>query len=99
MLATVLVGTGAVVSANNLLFLILATMLSTLLVSGFVSRLCLAGLELDFLVPEHVTAKTDIGGRLYVRNLKTWMPSFSIHVAGIPNRNAPVVARRIYFPV
>ena len=31
-------------------------MLATLLVSGFVSRLCLAALELDFLVPEHVSA-------------------------------------------
>jgi len=44
------------VSANNLLFLILATMLATLLVSGFISRLCLAGLELDLLLPEHISA-------------------------------------------
>ena len=47
---------GAIVSANNLLFLIVATMMATLLVSGLVSRLCLAGLELDFQVPEHVPA-------------------------------------------
>ena len=54
--AIVMVALAAVASANNLLFLILATMLSTLMVSGLVSRLCLAGLQLDFLVPEHVSA-------------------------------------------
>ena len=56
-LAILIVGLAAVVSANNLLFLIVATMLATLLISGLVSRLCLAALELDFLVPEHVAAR------------------------------------------
>ncbi len=44
-LAVTLIGTAAVASANNLLFLVVATMLSVLLVSGLVSRLGLAGLE------------------------------------------------------
>jgi uncharacterized protein (DUF58 family) len=97
--AIVLVALGAVISANNLLFLILATMLSTLMVSGLVSRLCLAGLELDFLVPEHVSARRTIPAKLYVRNLKTWMPSFSIQVAGV-EQNAPAVLQSaVYFPV
>jgi hypothetical protein len=74
--AVVLVGFAAVASANNLLFLILATMFSTLMVSGLVSRLCLAGLELDLLVPEHVSAGRTIPAKLYVRNVKFWMPSF-----------------------
>ena len=52
--ATLAVAGAAVVSGNNLLFLIVAAMMATLLVSGLVSRLCLAALELDFLVPEHV---------------------------------------------
>src|SRR4051794_1205529 len=43
--AIVLVTVAAVLSANNLLFLILAAMLSILGVSGFVSKLTLAGLE------------------------------------------------------
>jgi len=51
-LAIGLVVFGAIVSANNLLFLIVAAMMATLLISGLVSRLCLAGLELDFQVPE-----------------------------------------------
>jgi len=55
-LAVVLVAGAAAVSANNLLYLILAAMISTLLVSGLISRLCLAGLELDLLLPEHIAA-------------------------------------------
>ena len=79
-LACVVVALGAFTSANNLLFLILAVMLATLMVSGFVSRLSLAGLELDFLVPEHICAKRKLLGRVVIRNAKSWMPSFSIHV-------------------
>src|ERR1022692_529281 len=56
--AILLVAFGAVVSANNLLFLIVAAMLATLLVSGLASRLCLAGLALDFQVPEHIDRKS-----------------------------------------
>ena len=55
--AILVVGWGAIISGNNLLFLISAAMMATLLVSGLVSRLCLAGLELDFLVPEHVAGE------------------------------------------
>jgi uncharacterized protein (DUF58 family) len=88
-LAIVLVAAAAAISTNNLLFLILSAMLSTLLVSGFVSRMCLAGLELDLLVPEHVSAGSTVGARLYVRNLKGWMPSFSIRVVGLEERDHP----------
>lgn len=95
--AVILVGVAAVVSANNLLFLILATMISTILVSGFISRLCLAGLELDLLIPEHVTAGRAVPAKLYVRNLKFWMPSFSIRLVGIEDKHP--LTSSIYFPV
>jgi uncharacterized protein (DUF58 family) len=96
-LAVILVGVAAVVSANNLLFLILATMISTILISGLISRLCLAGLELDLLIPEHVTAGRAIPAKLYVRNQKFWMPSFSIHLVGIEDKHP--LTSSIYFPV
>jgi uncharacterized protein (DUF58 family) len=78
--ASVAVGVAAFISANNLLFLVLAAMMSTLLISGFISRLSLAGLELDFLFPEHVCAGRRMQARAVVRNHKRWMPSFSIHL-------------------
>jgi uncharacterized protein (DUF58 family) len=98
MLALALVAAAALVSANNLLFLVLAAMLATLMVSGFISRLCLAGLELDFLVPEHVSARRQIAAKLYVRNLKFLMPSFSIHVLGLGD-SPSVWISPLYFPV
>jgi uncharacterized protein (DUF58 family) len=109
-LAVVLVGVAAGISANNLLFLILATMISTMLVSSFISRLCLAGLELDLLLPEHIPAGRGVSAKLYIRNLKSWMPSFSIHVTGMPPERAAhslsskaeqpaMLTAPVYFPV
>jgi uncharacterized protein (DUF58 family) len=94
-----LVGLAAAASANNLLFLIVAAMLATLLVSGFVSRMCLAGLELDFLVPEHVPAGRYVPAKLFVRNQKWLMPSFSIRVAAIPGPDSPSLKSGVYFPL
>jgi uncharacterized protein (DUF58 family) len=94
-LAMVLVGIAAAASANNLLFLIVAAMLSTLMVSGFISRLSLAGLELDFVLPEHIAARRKHAGRIHVRNTKGWIPSFSVHLGG-SNEN---LLTTLYFPV
>lgn len=96
----------AAFSANNLLLLIGAAMMATLLVSGLVSRLCLAGLELDFAVPEHVSAGRIVPGKLAVRNQKWLMPSFSIHVEGVRDprvaaglTTGPVLESAVYFPL
>jgi uncharacterized protein (DUF58 family) len=93
--AVLMVGVAAVGSANNLLFLILAVMLSALLISGFVSRLSVAGLELDLALPEHISARQKVSGRMLVRNHKDWVPSFSIHLAGA---SPGVVSSALYFP-
>jgi uncharacterized protein (DUF58 family) len=90
------IGTGAVLSANNLLFLILAAMLATLLVSGFISKLGLAGLELDLVLPEHISAKRKVRAGIRLKNLKTWIPSFSIHLAGVAESGLESI---LYFPV
>jgi uncharacterized protein (DUF58 family) len=95
--AVSLVAVSAAVSANNLLFLILAMMLAAFLVSGFISRLCLAGLQMDLLIPEHVTARSIVSAKLYVRNQKFWMPSFSIHVVGLGD--PPILVAPLYFPI
>ena len=92
----VLVALAAFASANNLLFLILAAMLATLMVSGFISRLSLAGLELEFILPEHICARRKLIGRVVIRNTKSWMPSFSIQVVGSPESG---LSQALYFPV
>jgi uncharacterized protein (DUF58 family) len=93
--ALVGVAVAAAVTANNLLFLILAAMLATLMISNLVGRLSLAGLELDFRMPEHVSARRKFPARILVRNTKRWMPSFSVRLAGIGDS----VFSALYFPV
>src|SRR5919106_1745686 len=63
-LTVAVVGVAAFISGNNLLFLLLAALLATMLISGFVSRLGLAGLELDLVVPPHIAAQRPVGARL-----------------------------------
>lgn len=94
-LALVLVGAAALVSANNLLFLILAAMLSTLLVSGLMNRLSLAALEIDFVLPDHIAARRKVAGRIHLRNAKAWVPSFSVHLSGTED----TVLTTLYFPI
>lgn len=96
LLALMAVAVGAALSGNNLLFLILAAMLSTLMISGFISRLSLAGLELDFILPEHITARRPVRARIMVRNLKRWMPSFSVRLTG---QQAGATISPVYFLV
>ena len=90
-----LVGIAAFASANNLLFLLFAALLSTMLVSGLVSRLGLAGLELGLHLPEHIAARQRVFGRVAVRNSK-FTPSFSIHLRGGASSG---LASEIYFPL
>jgi len=85
---------GAFLSGNNLLFLVFSAMLALFLVSGFISRLVLAGLELELLLPEHVSARTASPARVRIRNLKRLTPSFSIELSGTPILKDPV-----YFPL
>ncbi len=92
--ALILIAVLAFASANNLLFLILAAMLSTLLVSGFISRLSLAGLELEFSHPEHISARRRTPGKVVLRNLK-WIPSFSIRLTG--GERSGIISE-LYFP-
>ena len=102
LLALGLTGAASFVSGNNLLFLIFAAMLALLLVSGFLSRLVLSGLELELLLPEHVSARTPTAARLRLRNLKRFTPSFSIELSGRPDplQNTPsILPAALYFPL
>ncbi len=91
-----IVALAAFLSANNLLFLILAAMFSTLLISGFISRLGLAGLELDLVLPRHISARRKVRVGIRLKNLKSWIPSFSIHLSGAAESGLDSI---LYFPV
>lgn len=90
------VGLAAFVSGNNLLFLLFAALLATMLISGFVSRLGLAGLELNLELPEHVAARRPVRGRLLVKNKKFINSSFSLHLSGSRESG---LRDKLYIPV
>ena len=76
-----LISIAALNTGNNLLFLILASLLGAILVSGILSQIMLSRLELDFVLPDHVFAEQPMVSRLSVSNLKWVFPSFSITVS------------------
>lgn len=101
-LAVTLVACGAFLTGNNLLFLLFSAMLASILISGFLSRLVLAGLEVELLLPQHVAAREASPARLRIRNTKRWMPSLSIELSGRRDPNSgtpPILLETLYFPV
>ncbi len=100
--ALLLVGCASFLTANNLLFLMFSAMLAILLISGFLSRLMLSGLELELLLPEHVWARTAAPARVRLRNLRRFTPSFSLELSGQPGGSSdipPILTAPVYFPI
>jgi uncharacterized protein (DUF58 family) len=78
--AAIFIGVAALNTGNNLLYIIVATMLAALLVSGLASAITLRELELDVRLPEHVFAEKAVAARIALRNLRRWIPCFSVSV-------------------
>ena len=87
-LITVVIGIAALNTGNNLLYVIVAALLSAIMVSGIASAVVLRSLELDVHLPEHVFAGRPMMARLLVRNRSSWMPSFSVRV--VPGKRKTV---------
>lgn len=79
-LISVVIGIAAINTGNNLLYVVVAALLSAILVSGVASAMVLRGLDLDVLLPEHVFAARPMLARLLLRNTSSWLPSFSVRV-------------------
>ena len=91
-LAGAVIGIAALNTGNNLLYIVVAALLSAILVSGIASALVLRQLELEINLPEHVFAGKPLLARILVRNRSQWLPSFSIRV--VPTKRKPVVRWR-----
>jgi uncharacterized protein (DUF58 family) len=79
-LISVVIGIAAINTGNNLLYVVVAALLSAILVSGIASALVLRSLTLDVRLAEHVFAERPMLARLLLRNTSTWVPSFSVRV-------------------
>ena len=93
-----LVAGAALYSGNNLIYLILSAMLAATLLSGLVSRLDLASLQLTLGLPDHIFAGRPSLARVGLRNPKLLIPSFAIRVqASDPDDGFQL--QSVYFPV
>ncbi len=79
-LISVVIGIAAINTGNNLLYVVVAALLSAILVSGVASALVLRSLALDVHLPEHAFAGRPMLARLLLRNASSWLPSFSVRV-------------------
>ncbi len=94
------VALAALNTGNNLLFLILSSLIATILMSGIFSAMAISGVELDFELPEHIFADEPVRALLELRNEKQTLPSFSLRVEGKQKREAAspgILKRPIYF--
>ncbi len=74
------IAVAALNTGNNLLFIILATLLAGILVSGVFSKIVLEKLALDLTLPEHIFASRPLVAQLTLGNNKLFFPSFSMTV-------------------
>lgn len=77
-LLTLAIGTAAINTGNNLLYLILAMMLSMIIISGILSEGCLKEIEVERRFPQHLFASISFPLRVGITNRKRFLSSFSI---------------------
>jgi uncharacterized protein (DUF58 family) len=98
--ATLIVAMAALNTGNNLLFLILACLISLILMSGILSSISLAGVELRISLPEHIFAGQTVRATVELKNGKLTLPSFGLRVEPVITKGAPaaLLEKPVYFP-
>ncbi len=99
--AIFLVSLAALNTGNNLLFLILASLIAVILMSGILSSITLSGVEMHLELPEHIFAGHPVRAVVELQNEKITLPSFSMRVEAAKNKDAPAAAlleTPVYFP-
>jgi uncharacterized protein (DUF58 family) len=81
LLLTLALGVAALNTGNNLLYLLLAMMLSLIVASGILSERCLKGLAIRRRLPRHIFAGRPAAGSLAVANEKRRFGSFSLKIS------------------
>jgi len=96
-----LVAIAALNTGNNLLFLILASLIAIILMSGILSSITLSGVEMRLELPEHIFAGQPVRALVELENEKLTLPSFSLRVEAVRAKNTPKAAMLetpVYFP-
>lgn len=91
---TVLLGVSAVNTANNLLYLVVSSLLSFMLISGFLSRLNLSSLKVELIPPQEVFAQRKTPFKVQITNQK-FLPSFLLKLSSeVDEKLIPIVKDR-----
>jgi len=97
----ILVALAALNTGNNLLFLILASLIALVLMSGILSSITLSGIEMRLVLPEHIFAGQPVRAMVELENEKLTLPSFSLRVEASKTKEAQAAAlleTPVYFP-
>lgn len=97
----IIVALAALNTGNNLLFLILASLIAIILMSGILSSITLSGVDLRLELPEHIFAGQTVRARVELENEKITLPSFSLRVEGAKDKKSltsPLLENPVYFP-
>jgi hypothetical protein len=97
----IVVALAALNTGNNLLFLILASLIAIILMSGVLSSITLSGIEMRLELPEHIFAGQAVRAEVELQNEKLTLPSFSLRVEAATTKKTPGVAlleTPVYFP-
>jgi uncharacterized protein (DUF58 family) len=73
-----IVGLAAINTGNNLLYLVVATLLSLIVISGIISESTLRGVNVKRVLPNHFFKGIPAPIKLHVANRKKHFPSFSL---------------------
>lgn len=96
-----LVAIAALNTGNNLLFLVLSSLIAIILMSGILSSITLSGVEMRLQLPEHIFAGQPVRALVEVHNEKLTLPSFSLRVEAVRGKNsanAAILETPVYFP-
>jgi uncharacterized protein (DUF58 family) len=95
-----LVALPALNTGNNLLFLILASLIAIILMSGILSSITLSGIEMRLELPEHIFAAQPVRAMVELENQKLTLPSFSLRVEAAKTKvsSAAMLETPVYFP-
>lgn len=95
------VSLAALNTGNNLLFLVLASLIAVILMSGILSSITLSGVEMRLALPEEIFAGETVRANVELQNEKLTLPSFSLRVEGVSAESASdsaVLETPVYFP-
>ncbi|MBS1808302.1 MAG: DUF58 domain-containing protein [Acidobacteria bacterium] len=97
--AFILVVTIAAISTgNNLLYMVLAALLATMIVSGVASRVGISNLSVSLRFPDHIFADDPTPLEVTVNNQKRLFPSFSLTVAATAQKDRSILRRKVKNP-